>query len=242
MMKERKAKMLSNKEYADLIAKNVDDQLSIYPWKDGEGNRYFIKDQHFINLSKPDMKIGKYQITIDEEVRIDVYLKCNHGSVIDLQIRRMVEIISIQAQLFYYWHYMINNNHNDFGKELARLMKIYQSKDYLKYKKELAEALVGIRESDSKHKAPFLDVLKAIKESTDDLTDLFVKYEQKGMQIVKTMALYRQKFDETLTINSLSSESKISKETLNKMLIGNWAYEEDYQKVNDTLKLLLDEK
>lgn len=234
--------MLSNKEYADLIAKNVDDQLAIYPWKDNSGNRYFIKNQHFINLSKPDMKIGKYQITIDDEMHIDVYLECKLGSELDLQIKQMMEMISTQAQLFYYWYYEINDNHNRFGKELARLMKIYQSKDYLKYKKELAEALVGIRESDSKHKAPFLDVLKEIKESTDDLTNLFVKYEQKGRQIVKTMALYRQKYDETLTINSLSSESKISKEVLNKMLIGNWTYEEDYQKVNDTLKLLLGER
>lgn len=234
--------MLSNKEYADLIAKNVDDQLAIYPWKDSIGNRYFIKNQHFINLSQPDVKIGKYQITIDDGMHIDVYLECKLGSASDLQIREMMEMISAQAQLFYYWYYEINENHNRFGKELTRLMKAYQSKDYLKYKKELAGALVGVRESDSKHKRQFLDVLNEIKESTDDLTDLFVKYEQRGMQIASKMALFHQRYDETLTINSLSSESKISKEVLNKMLIGNWAYEEDYQKVNETLKLLLDEK
>lgn len=231
--------MLSNKEYADLIAKSVDNQLAIYPWKDSEGNRYSIKNQHFINLSQPDVKMGKYQITIDDGIHIDVYLECKLGSTLDLQIRKMMEMISAQAQLFYYWYFEINENHNRFGKELTRLMKIYQSKDYLKYKQELAGTWVGVCESDSKHKRQFLDVLNEIKESTDDLTDLFVKYEQRGMQIASKMALFHQRYDETLTVNSLGSESKISKETINAMLIGNWAYEEDYQKIEKTLSLLL---
>ena len=56
------------------------------------------------------------------------------------------------------------------------------------------------------------------------------------------MAMYHKKYGESLTVNSLCSEAGVSKDVLNAILVGNWAFKEDYQKVSDTLKLLLDEK
>ena len=77
---------------------------------------------------------------------------------------------------------------------------------------------------------------------TENIVDTFTQYEQWGMQMAEQMAMYHKKYDESLTVNSLCFEARVSKDVLNAILVGNWAFKEDYQKVNDTLKLLLDEK
>lgn len=237
--------MRNNKEYAKLIIDDVEKQLTPYPWEDANSNRYGIKNQHFVYLSQSELQIGQYQLTVDDNgMQIQVSINFEQGSQEDKMVKQIMARVAEQAQLFFYWHQMIDNNPTDFGKELKELLKLYQAKDYIKYKKRLAGDLVAIRENEDlkQNKDAFVQAFDPFTSLTKNLVDIFTQFEQWGMQMVEQMAMYHKKYDESLTVNSLCSEAGVSKEVLNAILIGNWAFKEDYQKVSDTLKLLLDEK
>lgn len=237
--------MRSNEEYAKLIIDDVEKQLTPYPWEDEDGNRYGIKDQHFVYLSQPELQIGQYQLTVDDNgMQIQVNINFEQGSQEDEMVKQIMARVAEQAQLFFYWHQTIDNNPTDFGKELEELLKLYQAKDYIKYRQRLAGDLVAIRENENlkQNKDAFLQAFDPFTSLTGNIVDTFTQYEQWGMQMAEQMAMYHKKYGESLTINSLCSEAGVSKDVLNAILVGNWAFKEDYQKVSDTLKLLLDEK